>query len=76
MAHGNDPRGLLAINVLQILEEPLVLFVCLVVGDLISVDGSEWAAVSGKRLTRRGMAILVISQEAPLGRAGVILSSS
>jgi len=72
--HSNDPRGSGAINLGEILLEPLDLTVGSVVAPA-SIDGTEWTSIGdeGFALLRKSLILTTdITGERPLGRVSKI----
>lgn len=67
MAHNDKPWGLGAVDGSQILEEPLVLLVVLVLSN-VAVDCTEWATVGDESLAFGGVGLVAldIAGERPL----------
>lgn len=73
VTHGNDPGSLLAVHALQILLQPLVLLIGLVVLDA-AVDSTEGTTVSDEGLGLLGVGLVAgeILSKGPLGAVGEV----
>lgn len=69
MAHNDKPWGLGAVDGSQILEEPLVLLVVLVLSN-VAVDCTEWATVGDESLASVGWVSLPLISRAK-GHSGL-----
>jgi len=71
MAHCNDPRSLCAVNIREIVGQPLVLLVVLRVVDTsdATIDSAEWASVNdGGLVLQREWSVAVNAGEIVLER--------
>lgn len=78
MRHGNDPRRLGAIDLFQVVDQPLVLLVRGVVVNLVVLNLAKGARVGDKGLRCRGVRLVGIvalgnvARKGPLGTVGEI----
>lgn len=78
VAHGDDPRRLGAIDRLEVLDEPLVLFICRVVVDAVAVNLAKGTGIRHKSLVLERMRLVGVGPfrdfpgKGPLGGVGKV----